>query len=84
MGNATEWFDYGVYAATATYLTDAFFPGELGTLGTMLGFAVSFILRPVGGMVWGPLGDRLGRRKVLATTILLMAAATFCVGILPG
>ena len=83
MGNATEWFDYGVYAATATYLTDAFFPGELGTLGTMLGFAVSFVLRPVGGMVWGPLGDRVGRKVVLATTILLMAAATGLIGVLP-
>jgi MHS family proline/betaine transporter-like MFS transporter len=83
MGNATEWFDYGVYAATATYLTDAFFPGDLGTLGTMLGFAVSFVLRPLGGMVWGPLGDRLGRKVVLATTILLMAAATGCIGLLP-
>lgn len=83
MGNATEWFDYGVYAATATYLTDAFFPGELGTLGTMLGFAISFLLRPLGGMVWGPLGDRLGRKVVLATTILLMAAATGCIGLIP-
>ncbi|MFQ6395765.1 MFS transporter [Nocardia sp. KC 131] len=83
MGNATEWFDYGVYAATATYLTDAFFPGELGTIGTMLGFAVSFVLRPLGGMVWGPLGDRLGRKVVLATTILLMAAATGAIGLLP-
>ncbi|WP_435824960.1 MFS transporter [Nocardia rhamnosiphila] len=83
MGNATEWFDYGVYAATATYLTDAFFPGELGTLGTMLGFAISFVLRPVGGMVWGPLGDRVGRKVVLATTILLMAAATGLIGVLP-
>ncbi|MGO4612726.1 MFS transporter [Nocardia sp. 2YAB30] len=83
MGNATEWFDYGVYAATASYLTDAFFPGELGTLGTMLGFAVSFVLRPLGGMVWGPLGDRIGRKAVLATTILLMAAATGVIGLLP-
>ncbi|MFF3225250.1 MFS transporter [Nocardia suismassiliense] len=83
MGNATEWFDYGVYAATATYLTDAFFPGDLGTLGTMLGFAISFLLRPLGGMVWGPLGDRIGRKAVLATTILLMAAATGAIGLLP-
>ncbi|NEW34705.1 MFS transporter [Nocardia cyriacigeorgica] len=83
MGNATEWFDYGVYAATATYLTDAFFPGDLGTLGTMLGFAISFVLRPLGGMVWGPLGDRIGRKAVLATTILLMAAATGLIGLLP-
>lgn len=87
IGNMTEWFDYGVYAYTAVYIGDAFFPSEnetASTLGSLLVFAVSFLIRPLGGMVWGPLGDRLGRRKVLATTILLMAAATFCVGILPG
>ncbi|MBF6328400.1 MFS transporter [Nocardia transvalensis] len=83
MGNATEWFDYGVYAATAGYLTDAFFPGSLGTLGTLLGFAISFLLRPLGGMVWGPIGDRVGRKAVLATTILLMASATGLIGLLP-
>ncbi|MBN6039219.1 MFS transporter [Amycolatopsis sp. 195334CR] len=87
IGNATEWFDYGVYAYTASYIGDAFFPSEdptASTLGTLLVFAVSFLIRPLGGMVWGPLGDRLGRQRVLATTILLMAAATFCVGLLPG
>ncbi|MEV6067554.1 MFS transporter [Nocardia sp. NPDC052001] len=84
MGNATEWFDYGVYAAAATYITAAFFPGHLGSLGTMLGFAVSFLLRPLGGMVWGPLGDRIGRKAVLATTILLMAGATGAIGLLPS
>ncbi|WP_306359402.1 MFS transporter [Nocardia sp. CC227C] len=84
MGNATEWFDYGVYAAAATYITAAFFPGDLGVLGTMLGFAVSFMLRPLGGMVWGPLGDRIGRKAVLATTILLMAAATGLIGLVPS
>ncbi|SIR65150.1 MFS transporter [Williamsia sterculiae] len=83
MGNATEWYDYGVYAATATYLTNAFFPGDLGTIGTMLGFAVSFALRPLGGMVWGPIGDRIGRKAVLATTILLISVATALIGVLP-
>jgi MHS family proline/betaine transporter-like MFS transporter len=87
IGNMTEWFDYGVYAYTAVYIGNAFFPGEdktASTLGSLLVFAVSFLIRPVGGMVWGPLGDRIGRQKVLATTILLMAGATFCVGLLPG
>ena len=83
MGNATEWYDYGVYAATATYLTTAFFPGDLGTIGTMLGFAISFALRPLGGMVWGPIGDRIGRKAVLAMTILLISIATALIGVLP-
>lgn len=84
IGNATEWYDYGVYAAATTYLTHTFFPGEWGGVGTMLGFAVSFVLRPLGGMVWGPLGDRLGRKRVLAMTILLISGATALIGILPS
>jgi MHS family proline/betaine transporter-like MFS transporter len=87
IGNMTEWFDYGVYAYTAVYIGEAFFPSEdktASTLGSLLVFAVSFLIRPLGGMFWGPIGDRLGRRRVLATTILMMAAATFGVGILPG
>ncbi|GED96627.1 MFS transporter [Gordonia crocea] len=83
IGNATEWFDYGVYAATTTYLTQAFFPGSWGTIGTMLGFAVSFVLRPLGGFVWGPIGDRVGRKHVLALTIVLISVATALIGILP-
>ena len=85
LGNATEWFDYGVYAYGVGYITANFFSGS-GTQGTfyaLLTFAVSFLVRPLGGLVWGPLGDRLGRRRVLATTIIMMAAATFCVGLLP-
>jgi MFS transporter, MHS family, proline/betaine transporter len=87
IGNMTEWFDYGVYAYTATFIGQAFFPSEdrtASTLGSLLVFAVSFLIRPIGGMVWGPLGDRIGRQRVLATTILLMAGATLCVGVLPG
>jgi MHS family proline/betaine transporter-like MFS transporter len=87
MGNATEWFDYGVYAYTARHIGTAFFPSHdptASTLGSLLVFAVSFLVRPLGGLVWGPLGDRAGRQRVLATTILLMAGATLCVGVLPG
>lgn len=87
IGNATEWFDYGIYAYAAVYIGRAFFPSDnpaASTLSSLLVFAVSFLIRPLGGLVWGPLGDRLGRQKVLASTILLMAGATFCVGVLPG
>lgn len=83
VGNATEWYDYGVYAVVATYLTEAFFPGSLGNLGTMFGFAVSFLLRPLGGMVWGPIGDRFGRKSVLIATVTLIAVATTLIGLLP-
>ena len=83
IGNMTEWFDYGVYAYAASYITAQFFP-EAGTAATLLVFAVSFVFRPLGGLVLGPLGDRLGRKAVLATTIMLMAGATFAIGLLPG
>ncbi|WP_226913438.1 MFS transporter [Gephyromycinifex aptenodytis] len=85
VGNAVEWFDYGIYAYGTAYIAAALFPADAknAMIFTLLGFAVSFLMRPVGGLVWGPLGDKVGRKKVLATTILLMAAATFCVGLLP-
>ncbi|WP_053383204.1 MFS transporter [Leucobacter celer] len=85
IGNATEWFDYGVYAVAVTYITINFFPSETGTgtVWALATFALSFLVRPLGGMFWGPLGDKFGRKKVLALTILLMAGATFAVGILP-
>ncbi|MFC6010722.1 MFS transporter [Nocardia lasii] len=86
IGNAVEWFDYGVYAYLATYIAKSLFPGdgESGIVYTLLGFAVSFLIRPVGGMIWGPLGDRIGRKRVLAMTIILMAASTMAVGLIPS
>ena len=86
IGNATEWFDYGLYAYGVTYISAAIFPGdtEQATLFALMTFAVSFLVRPLGGFVWGPLGDRLGRRQILAITIVLMASATFCVGLVPS
>ena len=85
VGNATEWFDYGIYAYGVTYISAALFPGEAAqaTLFALATFAISFLVRPLGGFFWGPLGDRLGRKSVLAFTIVLMAAATFLVGLLP-
>jgi MFS transporter, MHS family, proline/betaine transporter len=85
IGNATEWFDYGIYAYGVTYISAAIFPGDAAhaTLLALMTFAVSFLVRPLGGLVWGPLGDRLGRKHVLAITILLMSGATLCVGFVP-
>ncbi|MFF0545962.1 MFS transporter [Nocardia thailandica] len=87
IGNAVEWFDYGVYAYLATHIAAALFPGGdegAGVIYTLLGFAVSFLIRPIGGIIWGPLGDRIGRRRVLATTIVLMASSTLAVGLIPS
>ena len=86
VGNATEWFDYGIYAYGVAYISTALFPGETqeATLFALATFAISFLVRPLGGFFWGPLGDRFGRKQVLAFTIMLMAAATFCVGLIPS
>lgn len=85
MGNATEWFDYGVYAVAVTYIAVNFFPGDgaTGTVWALATFALSFLVRPLGGMFWGPLGDKFGRKRVLALTIMMMAGATFLIGVLP-
>ncbi len=86
LGNATEWFDYGIYAYGVTYISAALFPGdtEEAVLFALATFAISFLIRPLGGLFWGPLGDRIGRKSVLALTILLMSGATVCVGLIPS
>ncbi|MET9935998.1 MFS transporter, partial [Streptomyces sp. NPDC006324] len=69
LGNAMEWFDFGVYAYLAVTLGHVFFPFGNDTvqlLSSFATFAVAFLVRPLGGMVFGPMGDRLGRKKVLA------------------
>lgn len=86
IGNATEWFDYGIYAYGVSYISAAFFPGDMkqATLFALATFAISFLVRPFGGLFWGPLGDRLGRKTILALTILLMSGATVCIGLIPS
>lgn len=86
IGNATEWFDYGIYAYGVTYISAALFPGDTdeAVLFALATFAISFLVRPLGGLFWGPLGDRFGRKSVLAITIVVMAGATFCVGLVPN
>ncbi|NVH72190.1 MFS transporter [Paraburkholderia sp. JPY432] len=85
LGNATEWFDYGIYAYGLSYISAALFPGSTSqaTLFALATFAISFLVRPLGGLFWGPLGDRLGRKHVLALTIILMSVATLLVGLVP-
>ncbi|KVF69797.1 MFS transporter [Burkholderia sp. FL-7-2-10-S1-D7] len=86
-GNAMEWFDFGVYSYIAVTLGKVFFPSSspsaqlLATFGT---FAAAFLVRPLGGMVFGPLGDRIGRQRVLAATMIMMAVGTFAIGLIPS
>lgn len=86
LGNATEWFDYGIYAYGVVYISQALFPADLegATLFALATFAISFLVRPLGGLFWGPLGDRYGRKSILALTIVLMSAATVGVGLIPS
>lgn len=87
LGNAMEWFDFGVYSYIAVTLGKVFFPSGNPTaqlLSTFGAFAAAFLVRPLGGMVFGPLGDRVGRQKVLAITMIMMAAGTFAIGLIPS
>lgn len=85
MGNAVEWFDYGAYAYLTAHIAKSLFPaGTDGILWALVGFAISFLVRPLGGIFWGPLGDRIGRKSVMAMTIILMAGSTVLVGCIPS
>ena len=86
IGNAVEWFDFAIYGFLATFIAANFFPAgdETATLfKTFAIFAAAFFMRPLGGFVFGPLGDRIGRQRVLAVVILLMSGATIAIGLLP-
>ena len=87
MGNAVEWFDYAIYSYLITSVGLNFFPDSSPAARTLLAFsgiAIPFLLRPLGGIVLGPLGDRFGRQRVLSLTILFMSGATFCIGLIPS
>ena len=83
LGNAVEWFDYGVYSYVAPYIASAFFPGQFALVATFAVLALSFIFRPLGGFILGPLGDRIGRQKVMVITIIMMTIPTTLIGALP-
>ncbi|MGW7255067.1 MFS transporter [Streptomyces sp. NPDC054834] len=87
LGNCMEWFDFGVYSYLAATIGKVFFPGAspaAQVISSFATFAAAFVVRPLGGLVFGPLGDRLGRQKVLATTMIMMAIGTFAIGLIPA
>ncbi|MGR6901825.1 MFS transporter [Glutamicibacter sp. BSL13] len=87
IGNFVEWFDYAAYGYLAVTISVVFFPEsapQTALLMTFALFAISFLVRPLGGFVWGHIGDRIGRREALSWSILLMSGATFCIALLPG
>jgi MHS family proline/betaine transporter-like MFS transporter len=86
MGNAMEWYDYGVFTAGAitTTIGSQFFPGSgNAAVKSFTLLAMSFLVRPIGGAILGPIGDKIGRQRVLALTVLMMSGGTFLVGVLP-
>src|ERR1700712_563603 len=87
VGTTVEWYDFFLYATAASLVFNpAFFPDQSTFVGTMLSFAtfaVGFVVRPIGGFVFGHVGDRIGRKKTLALTMFLMGAATALMGVLP-
>lgn len=88
IGNVLEWFDYAVYGYFSTEISKQFFPAAWSTddreLVTWIVFWLGFVARPVGGVVLGIVGDRIGRRALLTLSISLMGAATLVIGCLPG
>lgn len=87
VGNTMEWYDVGVFGYLITTMGPVFLPESDPTTQTLflLGtFAATFIARPLGGVVFGWMGDKMGRQKILAATLMLMAASTFAIGLLPG
>src|SRR3954463_9659987 len=87
IGNVLEWYDFAVYAFLATVLAKKFFPSgdDLSALlSTFAVFGVGFVVRPLGGIIIGRLGDRRGRKVALSLTIVLMALGTVMIGLLPS
>ncbi|UXY13366.1 MFS transporter [Kosakonia sp. ML.JS2a] len=86
IGHFVEWFDFGLYGTLAAIIGLQFFQAGNPSVALLSSFAVfgaGFVMRPLGGLFFGSLGDRKGRQKVLATVILLTSGATFVMGLLP-
>jgi metabolite-proton symporter len=87
-GTTVEWYDFFLYGvAAAVVFPTVFFPASDPAVGTLLAlatFAIGFIARPIGGLIFGHYGDKIGRKKLLVVSLVMMGAATFAIGLLPG
>ena len=87
VGTSLEWYDFFLYAtASAVVFNRLFFPTFNPVVGTLLAFStagIGFVARPLGGIIFGHFGDRVGRKQVLVVTLILMGGATFLIGLLP-
>ena len=87
IGTATEWYDFFLFGSAAALVFGEVFFGQIGgTEGTLYAFmtyALGFVARPIGGVVFGHFGDRVGRKKMLVASLLMMGIGTFAIGLLP-
>ncbi|MDB5578064.1 MAG: transporter, partial [Bradyrhizobium sp.] len=86
LGTVFEWYDFYLYGSLAPIIAKQFFVGDPTTtfIFALLAFAAGFIVRPFGALVFGRLGDMIGRKYTFLVTILIMGASTFIVGLLPS
>src|SRR4051812_36309422 len=79
-----EWYDFTLYLYFATVLSRVFFGGGAGSLfATLAGFAIAYMMRPLGAVVVGHVGDRIGRRRMMLISVAIMTAAMLLTGLLP-
>jgi len=86
LGTTCEWYDFFLYATLAPFFAALFFPGDnraAAMLSTLATYTAGFLVRPLGGLLFGRLGDRIGRKYIVLLTVMLMGAATFSIGCLP-
>ncbi|XTR50975.1 MFS transporter [Pseudarthrobacter sp. So.54] len=86
IGQFIEFYDFTLYGLTAVIFSQLFFPGSnpvTALLATFATFGVAFVVRPIGGLFFGALGDRIGRRRVLTITLIAIGGATALMGLLP-
>lgn len=87
IGATIEWYDFFIYGTAAALVFNKLFftnlPPAVGTLVALATFAVGYLARPLGAVIFGHLGDRVGRKRMLILTLLIMGAATFIIGLLP-
>ena len=87
VGTLIEWYDFYIFGSLATILSEQFFPNTNPTvafLSTLATFAAGFVVRPFGALVFGRLGDKVGRKYTFLVTLVLMGASTFLIGLVPG
>lgn len=87
VGNIIEWYDFGLFTIFSALFSKLFFPTsnpQLGFITTLSIFSIGFLCRPIGGLIFGYIGDRMGRAKTLRWSILMISIPTFLIGFLPS